>query len=180
MLNPLFLHGNLQKEIYMEQAPGYVQNDSNLIRHLKKYLCGVKEAPWAWYSKMDNNLLDTDFSRCHSKLNVYTEKIGIHLIILILYVDDLILTGSDPKRLNHVKYILKTIFKMEKLGYFHYFLGLQVLQNKEEIFISQSKYAFFATFTWKILNQSLVPSSLESNLFPLLLLLKLMPLCTII
>jgi hypothetical protein len=86
-------------------------------------------------------LLDTGFSRCHFDPNVYTKKVGSHLIILVLYVDDLILTGSDPKLLTHVKSILKNKFEMTNLGYLHYFLGLQVLQTKEGIFLSQSKYA---------------------------------------
>jgi hypothetical protein len=80
--------------------------------------------------------LTLDFSRCHSDPNVYTKKVGIHLIILVLYVDDLILTGSDPKLLNHVKTILKKKFEMTDLGFLHYFLGLQVLQTKEGIFLS--------------------------------------------
>jgi hypothetical protein len=73
--------------------------------------------------------------------NVYTKKAGSHLIILILYVDDLILTGSDSKLLNHVKTNLKNKFKMRILGFLHYFLGLQVLQTNEGVLLSQSKYA---------------------------------------
>jgi hypothetical protein len=90
---------------------------------------------------MVNFLLDTDFSKCHFDPNVYTKKVGSHLIILFLYVDDLILTGSDPKILNHVKTNLKKKFEMTDLGYLHYFLSLQVLQTKEGIFLSQPKYA---------------------------------------
>jgi hypothetical protein len=85
---------------------------------------------------MDKFLLDTNFSICHSKPNVYTNKVGIHLIILVLYVDDIILTGSGPKLLTHVKSIFKNKFDMTDLGYLHYILGLQVLQTKEGIFIS--------------------------------------------
>jgi hypothetical protein len=136
-----FLHGDLQEEIYMEQPPGYVQNDSSLVCHLKKSLYGLKQAPRAWYAKMDNFLIDTGFSRCHSDPNVYTKKVGSHLIILFLYVDDLILTSSDSKILNHVKTSLKKKFEMTDLGFLHYFLGLQVLQTNEGIFLSQSKYA---------------------------------------
>jgi hypothetical protein len=62
--------------------------------------------------KWTNFFLTLDFSRCHSDPNVYTKKVGIHLIILVLYVDDLILTGSDPKILNHVKTNLKKKFEM--------------------------------------------------------------------
>ena len=106
---------------------------------LKKSLYGFKKAPRAWYAKMDSFLLDTSFSRCHSDPNVYTKKVGNHLIILVLYVDDLILTGSDPKLITHVKSSLKQNFEMSDLGHLHYFLGLQVLQTKEGIFLSQSK-----------------------------------------
>jgi hypothetical protein len=90
---------------------------------------------------MDNLLIDTGFSRCHFYPNVYTKKVGSHLIVLVLYVDDLILTGSDSKLLNHVKTSLKKKFEMIDLGFFHYFLGLEVLQSNEGIFLSQSKYA---------------------------------------
>jgi hypothetical protein len=90
---------------------------------------------------MDSFLIDTGFSRCHSNPNVYTKKLGSHIILLVLYVDDLILTGSDSKLLNHVKTSLKKKFEMTNLGFFHYFFGLQVLQTNERIFISQSNYS---------------------------------------
>ena len=64
---------------------------------------------------MDIFLLDTNFSRCHSYPNVYTKKLGNNPIILVLYVDDLILTGSDPKLLTHVKSSLKQKFEMTDL-----------------------------------------------------------------
>ena len=105
------LHGYLQEEIYMEKPPGYVQNNSSFGCLLKKSLYGLKQAPRVWYAKMDNFLLDTGFSRCHSDPNVYTKKVGNHLIILVLYVDDLILTGSDPKLITHVKFSLSKILK---------------------------------------------------------------------
>jgi hypothetical protein len=91
---------------------------------------------------MDNFLLNIGFSKCHYDPNVYTNKVGSHLIIRVLCVDDLILTSSDPKLLNHVKTSLKMKFEMTDLGYLHYFLGLQVLKNKEGIFLSWSKYAW--------------------------------------
>jgi hypothetical protein len=124
----------------MEQSPGYVQNDSSLVFHLNKYLYGIKQAPRAWYAKMNNFLIDIEFSRCHSDPNVCTKKVGSHLIILFLYVDELILTSSDSKILNHVKTNLKKKFEMTGLGFLHYFLGLQVLRTNEGIFLSQSKY----------------------------------------
>eukprot|EP00253_Pinus_taeda_P034738 PITA_34738 len=126
-----FLHGDLHEEIYMEQPIGFIKTDSSLVCRLKKSLYGLKQAPRAWYAKMDSFLLESGFSRCHSDNTVYTKKVGKSLIILVLYVDDLILTGSDPNLINHVKSSLKKKFEMTDLGHLHYFLGLQVLQSKE-------------------------------------------------
>jgi hypothetical protein len=142
----------------MEQPPDDVHNDSSLVCCLKKSLYGLKQAPQAWYAKMDNFLLDTIFSRCHYDPNVYTKKVGIHLVILVISVDDLVLTGSDPKLLTHVKSILKMKFEMTNLGYLHYFLGLQVLQTKEEIFIFHSKYACDLLRCFHMDNSKLAPS----------------------
>eukprot|EP00253_Pinus_taeda_P002676 PITA_02676 len=133
-----FLHGDLHEEIYMEQPIGFIQTDSSLVCRLKKSLYGLKQAPRAWYAKMDSFLLESGFSRCYSDNTVYTKKVGNSLIILVLYVDDLILTGSDPNLINHVKSSFKKKFEMTDLGHLHYFLGLQVLQSKEGISLSQS------------------------------------------
>ena len=110
-----FLHGDLHEEIYMEQPPGFIQKDSSLVCRLRKSLYGLKQAPRAWYAKMDRFLLDNGFSRCHSDNIVYTKKVGKSFTILVLYVDDLILTGSDPNHINHLKSILKNKFEMTEL-----------------------------------------------------------------
>jgi hypothetical protein len=108
----------------MEKPRGYAQNDSSLGCHLKKSLYGLKQTPRAWYAKMENSLISTRFSICHYDPNVYTKKVGNHIIILFLYFYDLILTGGDSKLLNHVKTSLKKKFEMTDLGFLHYFLGL--------------------------------------------------------
>eukprot|EP00253_Pinus_taeda_P015464 PITA_15464 len=140
-VNSTLLHGDLHEEIYMEQPIGFIQTDFSLVYQLKKSLYGLKQAPRAWYAKMDRFLLESGFSRCYFDNVVYTKKVGKSLIILVLYVDDLILTGSDPNLISHVKSNLKKKFEMTDLGHLHYFLGLQVLQSKEGISLSQSKYA---------------------------------------
>ena len=122
-----FLHGDLHEEIYMEQPPGFIQKDSSLVCHLRKSLYGLKQAPRAWYAKMDRFLLDNGFSRRHSDNILDTKKVGKSFTILVLYVDDLILTGSDPNLINHVKSSLKNKFELTDIGHLHYFLGLQVL-----------------------------------------------------
>eukprot|EP00253_Pinus_taeda_P028275 PITA_28275 len=103
-----------------------------------KSLYGLKQAPRPWYAKMDSIILDIGFSRCRSDNTVYTKKVGKSLIILVLYVNDIILTTSDPNLIIHVKSSLKKQFEMKDLGHLHYFVGLQVLQSKEGISFSQS------------------------------------------
>eukprot|EP00253_Pinus_taeda_P006403 PITA_06403 len=93
------------------------------------------------YMEQPTGFIQTNSSLCHSDNIVYTKKVGKSLIIFVLYVDDLILTSSDPNLINHVKSNLKKKFEMTRLGHLHYFLGLQVLQSKEGISLSQSKYA---------------------------------------
>eukprot|EP00253_Pinus_taeda_P011352 PITA_11352 len=98
-----FLHEDLHEEIYMQQPTGFIEIDSILICRHNKSLYGLKQTPQASYAKMDSLLLETDFSRCHSDNTIHTKKVGNSLIILFVYVDDLILTSSDPNLINHVK-----------------------------------------------------------------------------
>ena len=85
---------------------------------------------------MDTFLLNTRFSRHHSNPYSYTKKVGDHLIILVIYVDDLILTSSETKLLNRVKSNLKKEFEMIDLGHMSYFLSFYISQFKEEISLS--------------------------------------------
>eukprot|EP00253_Pinus_taeda_P032982 PITA_32982 len=135
----------------MEQPIGFIQTDSNLVCCLKKSLYGLKKAPRAWYANMDSFLLESGFSRCHSDHTVYTKKEGKSLIILVLYVDDLILTSSDLNLINHVKSSLKKKFEMIDLGHLHYFLFKSC--NPRKVFSSPNQsmsVIFYAFFTWKI------------------------------
>eukprot|EP00253_Pinus_taeda_P010433 PITA_10433 len=81
-----FLHGDLHEEIYMEQPIWFIQTNSNLVCRLKKSLYSLKQAPRAWYAKMDSFLLESGFSRCHSDNTVYTKKEGKSLIIFMLMI----------------------------------------------------------------------------------------------
>ena len=139
-LKSAFLHGDLQEEVYMEQSHSFVQ-DSSLVCMLRRSLYGLKQAPRAWYEKMDSFLISSGFHRCHSDPTVYTQKHGTDLLILVLYVDDLILTRSFSSMIQNVQQALMGQFDMTDLGLLHYFLGLQVLQSSEGISIFQQKYA---------------------------------------
>eukprot|EP00253_Pinus_taeda_P018161 PITA_18161 len=135
-----FLHGDLCKEIYMEQSHGFIQ-DSSLVCRLKKYLYGLKQALRAWYAKMDSFLLSQNFERCKSDPNVYTLRTHDSLLILVLYVDDPLVTNSSTSVIVAVKRALHDRFLMTNMGPLHFFLGLEISQDTTGIKLSQAKYA---------------------------------------
>ena len=100
-----FLHGDLSDEIYMEQPQSFIQ-DSSLVCRLKKSLYGLKQASRAWYAKMDSYLLSQNFARCKSDPNVYMLRTVESLMLLVLYVDDFLISGNSTSTLAAVKRIM--------------------------------------------------------------------------
>ncbi|MCO5560568.1 hypothetical protein L7F22_014183 [Adiantum nelumboides] len=136
-----FLNGDLQEEVYVEQPPGFeeVKHKSHVCL-LKKALYGLKQAPRAWYQKMDTFLLSIDFKRTHVDSNFYVLRHDGNICILVLYVDDLILTGSQHGLIQWVQTKLAKAFSMTNLGLLHCFLVLEVWQHHNGIFLSPKKY----------------------------------------
>lgn len=136
-----FLNGYLEEEVYVEQPPGYeIVGQEDKVYKLKKALYGLKQAPRAWYSRIDSYFLQNGFNRCNSEPTLYTKmNEQCEFIIVCLYVDDLIFTGDLA--IDLFKGPMKKEFEMTDLGFMKYFLGIEVNQNDNGIFISQSKYA---------------------------------------
>jgi len=88
-----FMNGDMNEDIYMQKIEGFVSNPS-LVCRLKKSLYGLKQTPRAWYAKIDGFLLSLSFVQCKSDPNVYLKLIHGYLMIIVLYVDDLLITGS--------------------------------------------------------------------------------------
>jgi len=90
------LNVNLSDEIYMKQPPGFITAEtSSLVCKLNKSLYGLKEAPRAWYEKIDTYFLSNAFKWCIYDPNMYVKNFGDEILIIVLYVDDLIITGSQ-------------------------------------------------------------------------------------
>jgi hypothetical protein len=130
-----FLHGDLSEEIYMEQPQGFMQ-DSSLVCRLKKSLYGLKQALRAWYAKMESYLLSHNFVHCKSDPNVYMLRMVDSLLLLVLYVDDLLITGCSTSVIVAVKRILHDRFLMMDMGPLHFFLGLEISQDASGIKLS--------------------------------------------
>ena len=100
---------------------------------------GLKQAPRAWYGRIDSYLQKMGFVKSDADPNLYYLRVGDEPLILVLYVDDPFLTGSS-KLIKDRKENLATEFDMKDLGQMHYFLGLEVWQQKGEIFLGQGRY----------------------------------------
>ncbi|CAL2265186.1 unnamed protein product [Prunus armeniaca] len=138
-----FLHGELNEEVFVEQPQGYVRKgNEHKVYRLKKALYGLKQAPRAWYSCIKAYFMKEGFERCHYEHTLFTKtaKEG-KILIVSLYVDDLIFTGNDESMFAEFKRSMMLEFDMTDLGKMRYFLGIEVMQRTDGIFISQKKYA---------------------------------------
>ncbi|KAK4385580.1 Retrovirus-related Pol polyprotein from transposon RE2 [Sesamum angolense] len=136
-----FLNGYIDEEIYVEQPQGFIAKGSEeKVLRLKKALYGLKQAPRAWYSRIDKYFIDRGFRRSLSEPTLYIKSQGNDTLIISLYVDDLIYTGNNEKMIQDFKENMMKTFEMRDLGIMHFFLGIEINQEKEEIFICQRKY----------------------------------------
>ena len=133
-----FLNGVIKEEVYIEQPQGFEDRQTHVCK-LKKALYGLKQAPRAWYGRIDSFLTSLDFTKSKADPNLYFKVIEDETIILILYVDDLFLTWNE-KQIVECKKKLAEEFETKGLGSMHYFLGLEVWQSSEGIFLNQGKY----------------------------------------
>eukprot|EP01018_Ginkgo_biloba_P001301 Gb_29290 [translate_table: standard] len=111
-----FLNGDLKEEVYMQQPEGFeLKGKEKLVCKLNKPLYGLKQ-PHAWYIKIDEHLRGNSFQRSASDPNLYVKKKDGDLVILVVYVDDLVITGNSLKLIDKVKGDLGKAFEMTDLG----------------------------------------------------------------
>jgi hypothetical protein len=138
----VFLHGDLQEEMYMKQPPCYVdKTHPNLVCRLKKTLYGLKQAPRAWSNKIGQYLVTSGFQTSNANFSLYVKKTNHGIIVIIIYVDDLIIIGDNNVDIFDLKKLLKQKFEMKDLGELRYFLGIEVIQSPKGIWLLQRQYA---------------------------------------
>ena len=105
-------------------------------------LYGLKQAPRAWYGEIDSYFAECGFEKSLSEATLYTKTRGEKdMLIVSIYVDDIIYTGSSQEMLNEFKKDMKEKYEMTDLGLLYHFLGMGVIQTYSSIFIHQRKYA---------------------------------------
>ncbi|CAN6310868.1 unnamed protein product [Urochloa humidicola] len=137
-----FLNGELTEEIYVQQPPGFaVAGEEHKVLRLRKALYGLRQAPRAWNIKLDASLTSLGFTRSPSEHALYIKTTAHGRLIVGVYVDDLIITGSDQRDIDDFKGEMKTMFRMSDLGLLTYYLGIEVEQGRDAITLKQSAYA---------------------------------------
>ncbi|GKV09408.1 hypothetical protein SLEP1_g20916 [Rubroshorea leprosula] len=159
-----FLNGWLEEDVYVEQPEGFiVQGKEEKVYKLKKALYRLKQAPRAWYGRLDSYLHDNDFHRNENEPTLYVKMKGGDILIICVYVDDIIYTGSSNILIEEFKKNMSAEFDMSDLGLLHYFLGLQIYQTDYDIFVSQEKYALDLLKKFNMQNCKMSTTPMNTN-----------------
>lgn len=140
-VNNAFLQGTLNEEVYMSQPPGFVDTaHPSYVCKLRKAIYGLKQAPRAWYTELTNFLLNSGFKRSFADTSLFILHHQSTPIYLIVYVDDIIVTGPCTTTLESFIKSFSNRFSLKDLGTLSYFLGVEVVPTSSGLFLNQSKY----------------------------------------
>jgi hypothetical protein len=124
--------------VYVEQPPSFKDyKKPNHVYKLKKALYGLKQAPRAWYERLRDFLLSKGFIMGKVDTTFFTKKISKDLFVLQIYVDDIIFGSTNQHYYDEFEKMMANKFKMSMIGELIYFLGPQIKQLKNKIFVSQ-------------------------------------------
>ncbi|CAL2250164.1 unnamed protein product [Prunus armeniaca] len=126
-----FLNGDLFEEVYMVPPPGVLHNPGEVCR-LRKALYGLKQAPRAWFEKFSAVIGSLGFQSSAHDPALFVRSTSVGRILLLLYVDDMILTGDDLDGISQLKLALHDRFEMKDLGPLRYFLGIEVASSPKD------------------------------------------------
>nr|GEU64052.1 copia protein [Tanacetum cinerariifolium] len=136
-----FLHDSLKKDVYACQPEGFIDvNHPSHVYKIKKALCGLKQAPRAWYDELSTFLLQNGFSKGIIDPTLFTRRFDDDILVVQVYVDDIIFGSTNPRYATLFFDLMKSRFKMSMMREMTFFLGLQVNQSPSGIFINQSNY----------------------------------------
>ena len=137
-----FLHGELKEDVYVTQPEGFlITGKERTVYKLKKALYGLRQAPRAWNVKLNGILQELGFKRCSKEPSLYRKDKKKHVLIVVVYVDDLLVTGSSYQDILEFKKDMSKRFEMIDLGKLTYYLGIEVHQHETGISLRQDIYA---------------------------------------
>ena len=140
-INNAFLNEDLVEDVYLQQPPGFSSPDSTLVCKLHKAIYGLKQAPRFWFCKLSNTLISLGFHSSESDSSIFLRFTPNGTLIILIYVDDIIVTGTSSNLIDCFIAQLSDNFALKDLGKLHYFLGIEVAWLADgSLHLSQTKY----------------------------------------
>ncbi|GJU87408.1 putative ribonuclease H-like domain-containing protein [Tanacetum coccineum] len=162
-----FLYGTIEEEVYVTQPPGFKDPDHpDKVYKVVKALYGLHQAPRAWYETLANYLLGNRFKRGKIDQTLFIKKQKGDILLVQVYVDDIIFGSTNKELCTGFEKLMKDKFQMSSMGELTFFLGLQVQQKEDGIFISQDKYVaeILKKFNYSDVKSASTPVDLEKPL----------------
>ncbi|GKD36977.1 putative ribonuclease H-like domain-containing protein, partial [Tanacetum coccineum] len=162
-----FLYGTIEEEVYVTQPPGFKDPDHpDKVYKVVKALYGLHQAPRAWYETLANYLLGNGFKRGKIDQTLFIKKQKGDILLVQVYVDDIIFGSTNKELCTRFEKLMKDKFQMSSIGELTFFLGLQVQQKEDGIFISQDKYVaeILKKFNYTDVKSASTPVDLEKPL----------------
>ncbi|GJU49406.1 putative RNA-directed DNA polymerase [Tanacetum coccineum] len=137
-----FLHENLKEQVYMKQPQGFIDpQQPNHVCFLHMSLYGLKQAPRAfWFKRLSKALFDLGFKGSKTDPSLFIYSRGDTLLYILVYVDDIIVTGNNKGTIDNIICQLGSAFALKDLGPLNYFLGIEIVPHVSGILLSQKKY----------------------------------------
>lgn len=131
----------LSEEVYMTQPSGFVDEDRpHHVCKLKKLIYGLKQVPRAWYMSVKKHLLDIGFHNSLADTSLFIHSTGTHHTFILVYVDDVIVTGSNSQLLSPVLHSLAQRFSIKDPVDLHYFWGIEITRSASGLHLMQRRY----------------------------------------
>ena len=137
----VFLNGDLEEKIYMEQSESFIVPGQKKVCKLVKSLYGLKQTPKKWHEKFDNIMITNGFRINECDKCVYIKDTENGYVILCLYVDDILIVGNDDKMIKSTKNMLNSRFDMKDMGLANVILGIKITRISDRLILSKSHYA---------------------------------------
>ncbi|GJS90722.1 putative ribonuclease H-like domain-containing protein [Tanacetum coccineum] len=160
-----FLYGTIDEEVYVSQPPGFVDPDHpTKVYKVVKALYGLHQAPRAWYATLSSFLEKHGYKRGTIDKTLFIRRNKKDIMLVQVYVDDIIFGSTNKSWCADFEALMQSRFQMSSMGELTFFLGLQVKQNKDGIFISQDKYVADMLKKFDLVNVKAAITPMETKL----------------
>ena len=156
-----FLNGTLNEEIYMDPPPGITCGGK--VCKLRRALYGLKQSPRAWFGRLSTFMKKNGYKQSDADHTLFIKQVFKKVTALIVYVDDMVVTGNDSNEIAALQESLATEFELKDLGHLKYFLGIEVARSSNGISLCQRKYVLDLLAETGMLDCKPIETPIEMN-----------------